>query len=492
MKNSLVAGAILFGVVGLNAQVYTACGDTKEIAKVELAKTIITKVDSSISSQKSNVNGKFDSSTTKKSSQSTNITLSGLKFIEKNGKFCTSISDEKLTRHTDTMVQKALGFSISLLPSEKNEKLKMLKSWISDIDEAIALIGLKGTDTKNTKKLFKIKQSLVDEKQKYINQNLIKFIVNGNVDNMKIEVDGKKVPDSSELVLKRGEYNYTITSSSHCKKTGKIDVVGDDTININMDDYWLPSLIITSNQDRAKLKIDGQSFTLGKKKTFTDCSGKNINYEISFEDKNQKSEFKLSPNNNETRNFDFISKEYSKKMFTKAKGYTEGARIEIKYSFKHISFDKEYEDYENINAGQINYLQYNNWFRYGYGIEYGDTEYSKVREAYFMLALQIPTADESALHIGKVVFIPYIGGKIGVGEHKLYDTETEIVKDKFPSDDIVVEDEGDEFQRDHVMGSVVGGFDIAVTKYIGINFFVEKTLTQEKSMSYGLGLSLKL
>jgi hypothetical protein len=135
-------------------------------------------------------------------------------------------------------------------------------------------------------------------------------------------------------------------------------------------------------------------------------------------------------------------------------------------------------------------LKFNNWFRYGWGIEYGETQNSKIQELYYMVALQIPTTGDDALSIGKVVLVPFIGGKIGGGKHELYNTKTGVIKDTFQ--DIDSTDDDRDYKKDYGVASVVAGFDIAVTKQLGFNFFVEKAYSMEKSLTYGLGLSLKL
>jgi len=488
MKKSLIVTSLLFGVT-LNAQVFKGCGDTKDKARENLAKNIITKVDSTTSSNKSRVGDDYSSNISINSKQSTNITLSGLQFTTQNHQYCTTISDDKLKSHTNSLIKKVLAYELSLLPQTKQEKLSRLTNWISDTKEALSLSALYNKTDKN-KQLLKNLKSFIDQKTKIQNNNRVKFIVNGDVEDLKILVDNKPLDNNTEAVLTTGKHQYKIQSTSHCPKQAVIDVKDDQVINIDMQDYWFPSLTITSNQSDAKLKIDGETHKLGKKKIFKDCSGKNINYEVSFEDKLEKSEFKLSVNNHEERNYDFISKEYEKIMFQKADSYSKGARLEVKYAFRHITADDDYKDYENISAGQINYLKFNNWFRYGWGIEYGETQNSKIQELYYMVALQIPTTGDDALSIGKVVLVPFIGGKIGGGKHELYNTKTGVIKDTFQ--DIDSTDDDRDYKKDYGVASVVAGFDIAVTKQLGFNFFVEKAYSMEKSLTYGLGLSLKL
>ena len=95
MKKSLIVTSLLFGVT-LNAQVFKGCGDTKDKARENLAKNIITKVDSTTSSNKSRVGDDYSSNISINSKQSTNITLSGLQFTTQNHQYCTTISDDKL------------------------------------------------------------------------------------------------------------------------------------------------------------------------------------------------------------------------------------------------------------------------------------------------------------------------------------------------------------------------------------------------------------
>ncbi len=124
--------------------------------------------------------------------------------------------------------------------------------------------------------------------------------------------------------------------------------------------------------------------------------------------------------------------------------------------------------------------------RYGFGVLYGEAEYSKIYELYYNLGLQLTSvSNDEALVIKSLVIVPSITLQVGFGKHNLYNIENETFKsDKFNN----LEEES--FMDDYVVLKGNFGLDFIVNQNIGFNIFIQQQFTMEESLTFGTGVSV--
>jgi len=127
---------------------YEGCGKTKEDALLRLTGNIISRVsnettinDKSLetSSGSSSVHS-LESKIAIYTKTSSNLTLVEITYTKKKDEQCASVKKEAQSKNTKQLLDKALGYKQSNIPSDIDEKIKTLDKWITDINKLSYLI----------------------------------------------------------------------------------------------------------------------------------------------------------------------------------------------------------------------------------------------------------------------------------------------------------------------------------------------------------------
>ncbi|MEA3513574.1 MAG: hypothetical protein U9R37_08220 [Campylobacterota bacterium] len=480
-------------LVSANDTIYKGCGVDESEARLNLANNISTKIESTTSLNKSNSDifgiELFSKTFTKNSKQTTSLSLKEVKISNEDDKICASISKNTLFTLTQKLIDKTKKYSKKSLPKYEKDKVVKINEILSDLKNSIVLAELfkDKFDDKIIEKLQN-KQKLFTNLRKNYHSQFAKITILGNYSSLK--VDGKSYKQNQELFLETGNHKFSINSSNHCKVEKEFTLVNSkdfETI-INMEDYKFPYMIIDANKKDASLTINGTKQPLGTKKVFQKCDGSTVPYSIDFQGQKENGTLTLNPNETVEENFTFYSKDELKEFSNLAISYEEPSRIEIRYGYMAVSLNEDYENFEDLNTIQLNYINNYKAFKYGFGALYGTGEFSSAYELYYNLGLQLTRISEnSTLRIGSVVIIPSLTAQIGVGYHELYNTETESYIDTFKTKET---QEEDDFVRDNAILRGNFSLDFIVNKNIGINLFVQQQFTMEESTTFGGGLSL--
>ena len=200
-----------------------------------------------------------------------------------------------------------------------------------------------------------------------------------------------------------------------------------------MNDHNLPYMIINSNKKDAVLKIDGKKHKLGTKYISEKCDNSEIPYTVDYQFDHESGSLTLEPNETLEKNYTFYSNSELAKFSKLATNYADSTKVEIKYGYMNVNHRDKYEDFENLNTIQLNYIKTIKAFRYGFGLLYGESSESSpvegnkstAYEFYYNFGFELATLSKNnALHIGPVVFVPSLTGQVGVGYHELYNKKT--------------------------------------------------------------------
>ncbi|MDD3816666.1 MAG: Ig-like domain-containing protein [Thiovulaceae bacterium] len=123
---------------------YEACGSNEKEALANLSSAILSNVTNdftqSVSATRTeeseDIEQKIDSIMNVKS----NLSLVNIKFTPKEKEVCASVSPQEQLENTQLHLQSALALEEANLPNEINEKIKKLKLWIEQIEQANNLV----------------------------------------------------------------------------------------------------------------------------------------------------------------------------------------------------------------------------------------------------------------------------------------------------------------------------------------------------------------
>jgi hypothetical protein len=496
MKTKRYLGLLLFGIyLGANDQIYQGCGINESEARLNLANNISVKIESSTFLKKENNSwfglSSYSKTFTKSTKQTTNLALKDITITKKDNQVCATIKKDKLFELTKALITKIKKYNKSILPTYEKDKIVAINSILSDIKNGLVLAEVYQQKLpKDTIQQLQKKQKLfVNLREKYHAQ-FAKIVVVGKYD--RFEIDNKSYDTNKEIFLKQGKHKYTIISKGHCKieKNFTLQKNQDYEEVINLNDYNLPYILITSNKQDAQLKIDNKDYQLGKKYIANRCDNTQIPFAITFEDQKENGTLTLQPNNYIQKDFVFYSHKELKEFANLSQSYAKASRVEIKYNYIIVDANKDYEDYENLQGVELNYINSKSFLRYGYGLLYAQgtqnlQKQSKAYELYYNLGIQLFEigANNSALHIGSVVMIPKLTAKVGVGYHELLNLKTNQLVDSFDG-----EDDSISWQNNGILKATFG-IDFLVNKHLGINIFAQKQFTMEESYSIGAGVS---
>jgi hypothetical protein len=400
---------------------------------------------------------------------------------------------------------------------DEDEKSEFPKKVRDKLEEMIALASkvIKDAERINSKDVIKVvsaKKSYFESQLNTIYTQSVLFNIEGG-QSLNIYIDGKKSPFkiNKPIFLSEGEHQYKIVENGYC------DIVGDFSLNrdeeevidnIYLKDHTLPKVKFTSNQDSKNitLTVDNRRVTLGESLTFdkSRCSGKSIKYLAEFSENGIKDSedgtISLSAGLDKSIHIEFLSLSDIKDIKEEFKPYIDGDRVEILYSYGHVS-DSDNNLTKGTHNISINKLTQKRFWRYGYGLLAGvdDTEAptTKAFELYYLLGVQFTSfgKNEMPIHIGKWSIIPYAGVEFGVGyhEYKLDDGEKVWTYPKEDHEDWNEDprEYGYDFVRDSLVVKPTVGIDFVLSKGFALKIFGEKNLYMDRRLYIGTGLSVE-
>ncbi len=507
---------MIFVVGMLNAQDYwSGCGENKQEAKNDLAANILVQVETSIKQEVTSTFSLGFEDVSKdielKESQSSTMLLTGLIDYKNDlNQTCVKVSKADLKKFTEDKIKHLdSNYAISGLSKNVKDRAVMIDEWLVSLKFIKGLSSVfANIDQKNLN--HKIAQ-LKDIRDKLATQ-YVKIVVHGSqistdskvkeiskmfFDKPSILLIDKKIYDfSRENFLKAGKHTYTI-SGEHCKISDefKLEKNEDKTISVNLDDYAFPSLLISSNKDEVKLKIDGEAQTLGQKKIFKHCDG-DVHYELSYaygKPEKVSDDITLEPGLEENLEYSFLSNDEIKELNALVATFKKGKRLELSYEYSLTDPNIVNGDtISGLHQFGASYLEYKDWLRYGYRVRGGFGQESSFSvQATYMAALQITTfgADKKAFRLSNIaVIVPYFGLELGLGYASLYDSSTSSYVTSFKS---TPTDETN-FVDDYLVFKPLVGADFIVSENMSIGLELSKTFTMQKSYNLGLHLSLGL
>ncbi len=411
---------ILLSSIAVLGLAYEGCGLTKKDALNSLSSSIYVSVNNQFSKNEEVHNGfldYFSKSIKATSTQSSNVVLKNIKYIQKNNEWCAEVSKKDVIASAKESLKYLMSFNINDLPKSFNEKQKTIKDILSKIAFVKAILTLKQSEISKLNKL---------EKQLKDLSNIGEIIFNTNIPNAKIKISGidKTYTPSTPIDLPAGEYSYTITAPNKCSINGNFTIKAKEVFTINKDLGDYPVLTFTSNQKNTKFKLNGKFVSLSKPITLNQCEGE-ANWIATFENQTENGKVELKPNLKDTISQDFTSRIQMKKIKEKINYYTKSKEVVISYGYGFTTSDKQKEwDSEK----RLEIRQFNNYgiYKLGFGLLMGtqnEWTIKDMNEAEIAISarLQLPQIADTTLHIYSIPTIPYIGIEGGWDFYKFFD-----------------------------------------------------------------------
>jgi len=399
---------------------YEGCGIDKKEALNALSQSIYVNVNNKFQKKEKltiNFFENFNKNIETETTQTSNLTLKNVKFINKNGEVCAIVDKKDVIESAKNELKLLKNYKLSDLPQNFKEKQKTISELLSKITFVKAVLKL---DENTLSKLTKLEKKLKDA------ANEGEVIFNTNIPNATIKISGinKTFKPSTPILLPAGEYSYTITAPNKCPITGQFIVKAKESFTINKDLGDYPVITFTSNQKNVIAKLDGTKTKLNTPKTLKKCEGKAI-WSMTFEDQVENGEIELKPGKKETINQDFIPKLAMKKLKEKVDYYTKSKEVTINYGYA-ITLDDNKEEWDEEKRLEVR--QFNNYgiYKLGFGILAGTkTEWTAKEmnelEITISARLQLPEIFDTTLHIYKMPIIPYVGVEGGWDFYRFID-----------------------------------------------------------------------
>jgi len=202
---------------------YEGCGIDKKEALNALSQSIYVNVSNKLQTQEEFQNGLFsyfNKNIKSESTQSSNVTLSNVKYIHKKNQICAIVSQDEINKNLKTDLQLIQSFNINQLPKNFDEKQKSIINLLNKIKFVKALGNL------NKNQLSKI-NDLEKQLKDLLNKGAVVFDI--NIPNAKISISSqnKTFSPSNVIELPAGNYSYTISAK------GYKDITDEFTINSN-------------------------------------------------------------------------------------------------------------------------------------------------------------------------------------------------------------------------------------------------------------------
>lgn len=208
---------------------YEGCGIDKKEALNALSQSIYVKVNNQFTKNEEVHKGfldYFSKSVTNTTSQSSNLTLKNIKYINKNGEVCAIVDKKDVISSAKQTLTYLQSFNINNLPQTFKEKQKTIKDILSKISFVKALLQLKKQDIK---KLNTLEKQLKD----LANKGAVVFNLNIPYAEITISGQDKIFTPSDTILLPAGKYSYKISAKGYEDKTGDFIISPEKEITIN-------------------------------------------------------------------------------------------------------------------------------------------------------------------------------------------------------------------------------------------------------------------
>jgi len=253
---------ILLSSVAIFALAYEGCGKDKTEALNTLSQSIYVSIDNQFKKNEELQRGLisyFSSSVQNSSTQTSNLTLKNVKFINKNGLICAEISKDEVIKSATETLKELKTFSIDKLPENFKEKQKTIKALLGKISFVKAILNLKEEEIS---KLNSLEKKLKD----LANKGEVTFAL--NIPYAKISISGEKGTfyPSKAILLNPGHYSYKIIAEGYESAMGEFNIKAGEEKSIS------ESLISKKIMKKVKEKDD----------YYTKSTELNINYGYAF------------------------------------------------------------------------------------------------------------------------------------------------------------------------------------------------------------------
>ena len=397
---------------------YEGCGLNKKEALNALSQTIYVNVNNKFQKKEKLTLSSFDKDIETETTQTSNLTLKNVKYINKNGEVCAIVDKKDVIESAKNELKILKNYKLSNLPKNFKEKQKTILDLLSKIAFVKAVLKLDETTLNNLTTLEKKLKDL---------SNVGEVIFNTNIPNATIKIAGinKTFKPSTPILLPAGEYSYTITAPNKCPITGQFVVKAKESFTINKDLGDYPVITFTSNQSNVDVELDGKSVRLDTPTQLHKCQG-NAVWSMKFEDQKESGKIELAPGVKETINKDFTPRLVMKKLKEKVDYYTKSKEVTINYGYAITTNDDTTWDSEK----RIEVRQFNNYgiYKLGFGILAGTQNNWTAKEMNELeiaisARIQIPEIADYTLHLYRMPVIPYIGVEGGWDFYKFIDNK---------------------------------------------------------------------
>jgi len=240
---------VLLSSVALFAFSYEGCGINKKEALNSLSQSIYVSVDNQFSKDeevKKGLLSYFSSSVKNSTTQTSNVVLKNVKFINKNKQVCAEISKDEVLKSATQAKIEVLNTTIDDLPKNFKDKQKAIKSLLGKIAFVKAVLNLNSNEIE---KLNNLEKQLKD----LANKGEVVFNLNIPYAKIKISGENKTFSPSTPIDLPAGHYSYKITADGYEPVTGEFDLTSGKVLNIEES--------LTSKKVIKKVKEKSNYFT---------------------------------------------------------------------------------------------------------------------------------------------------------------------------------------------------------------------------------------
>ena len=403
---------------------YEGCGIDKKEALNALSQSIYVNVNNKFQKKEKLTLESFDKEIENETTQTSNLTLKNVKYINKNGEVCAIVDKKDVESSAKEDLKFLLNYDINKLPQNFKEKEKTISKLIAKINFVKAILKLNDDNIVKLNNLEKQLKDLADVGE---------IIFNTNIPNATIKIAGinKEFKPSTPILLPAGEYSYTISAPNKCPITGKFVVKAKESFTINKDLGNYPVITFTSNQKNVNVRLNGNKVSLNTPTTLKKCNSKAV-WSMAFEDQVESGEIELEAGLKKTINQDFTPRLVMKKLKEKVKYYTHSKEVTINYGYAITNDDKDEWDSEK----RIEVRQFNNYgiYKLGFGILAGTkTKWTAKEmnelEIAISARIQLPEIADYTFHIYKMPVIPYIGVEGGWDIYKFIDKKNYDIDD---------------------------------------------------------------
>jgi hypothetical protein len=211
---------LLLSSVAIFALAYEGCGTDKKEALDTLSKSIYVSVDNQFSKDEEVQKGLlsyFSSSIKNSSTQTSNVTLKNVKFVNKNNQVCAEISKKEVQKSAKQTLLELKNSNLNELPSDFEAKQKMINSLLGKIAFVKAVSNLNDSDIQTLNKLEKQLKDLTTKGE-------VTFSLNIPYAEIKISGQDKTFSPSTPITLPAGHYSYKIMAENYESATGEFDI----------------------------------------------------------------------------------------------------------------------------------------------------------------------------------------------------------------------------------------------------------------------------